>query len=577
MVINLQKLFTLVMCLPWLTMAAPSPAQNLALVGADVVNPAGAPSIRNAVILVEGNRITKVGAREAVTIPPDSRVIDIAGKWVIPGLVDAHVHFFQSGGLYTRPDVIDLRQFVPYREEELPQIRERLPDTFARYLRCGVTSVVDVGGPFWNFEVREQAQKTLLAPRVAVAGPLVSTYQPEALTTEDPPIIRVESIDEAKNLVRRQIEKKADLIKIWYIVRSGYSPEEYFPLVKTVIEDAHARGVRVAVHATQLATAKAAVRAGADILVHSVNDRPVDQEFISLMKRRRVLYTPTLIVWEGYLEVLAKQVRLSPPEFRLANPFVLATFFDLYELPEGTYPARSEQWVQARLERIKVAQQNLKALQDAGVAIAAGTDAGNIGTLHGPAIFREFQLMAESGLTPKQILTSATLHGAMLMGREEDLGSIEAGKLADLVVLDADPLQDIRNTASIHMIMKDGHLWKAGEILPEPPENLVQRQLNAYNARDIAAFIETYAPDIEIYNFPDELLYQGIQNVQERYARLFRNNPELHAKILKRIALGNSIIDREHVTGLKSGRVIDAVAIYRVENGKIRRVWFIRE
>ncbi len=552
-----------------------APAQKLALVGGHVINPEGRPSVKNAVVLIDGNRIAQVGPKEKIRIPDGFRVVDVSGKWLIPGLVDGHVHFFQSGGLYTRPDVIDLRHRVPY-EQELRLIRERLPDTFARYLRCGVTGVVDVGGPFWNFEVRALAQKTDLAPRVVVAGPLVSTYQPEALTTSDPPIIRVDSIEEALQLVRRQVEKKTDLIKIWYIVRSGQSPEDHFPMVKAVIDESHRLGVRVAVHATQLATAKAAVRAGADILVHSVNDRPVDAEFIDMLKRHKVLYTPTLVVWEGYREVLAQQVRLSPPEWRWGNPYVIATFFDMVELPPGSYPKRSDRWVQSRMERLKTAMANLKTLQEAGVLIVAGTDAGNIGTLHGPAIFREFELMAEAGLTPGAILTAATSRGAMLMGREKELGAIAPEKLADIVVLHADPLQDIRNTAAVAMVIKNGRLWSAGDILQESPQDLVQRQLNAYNGRDLEAFLDTYASDIEIYNFPDSLRYQGIDALRRRYGRWFARNPQLHARLVNRITLNGFVIDREEVTGLASGDTLNAVAIYSVKNGKIRKVWFIR-
>ncbi|UCH11665.1 MAG: amidohydrolase family protein, partial [Fidelibacterota bacterium] len=120
---------------------------------------------------MSGNRITQVGPDTEVEIPPEVEVISAKDKWIIPGLIDAHIHFFQSGGLYTRPDAIDLRKHVPYADEELRLIRERLADTFARYLRCGITSVVDVGGPYWNFEVRELARQSDMAPTVAVAGP----------------------------------------------------------------------------------------------------------------------------------------------------------------------------------------------------------------------------------------------------------------------------------------------------------------------------------------------------------------------------------------------------------------------
>jgi len=546
---------------------------RLALVGAHVVNPTGYPSLENATVLIEGARIVAVGPADQVVVPEGTRRVDVTGKWIIPGLIDAHIHFFQSGGLYTRPDIIDRRHIVPY-EQELQQIRQRLPDTFARYLRCGVTGVVDVGGPFWNFEVRAQACQTLRAPRVAVAGPLISTYQPEALTTDDPPIIKVNTPEEARALVQRELAYQPDLIKIWYIVRPGETPAQHLPLVRAAIEEAHAHGVRVAVHATQLETARLAVQAGADILVHSVYDRAVDKDFIRLLKERRTLYIPTLIVWEGYREVLSRQVQLSRTELEWANLYVVATLFDLYA--DTSYRPPSAAWIEARMERLRTAQHNLKRLQEGGVLIAAGTDAGNIGTLHGPAIFREFELMAEAGLTPQQILTSATLHGAMVLGRPEELGVVEAGRLAGLVVLDANPLEDVRHFTSIRFVIKDGHLFHPEDLIQESPADLVQRQLNAYNARHLEAFAATYAPDVILYDFPSTVRLSGLQALKARYGRLFAENPHLHARLLGRITLGPYVIDREHVIGRADGRVIHAVAIYQVVQHKIQRVWFIR-
>ncbi|SHK67697.1 amidohydrolase family protein [Rhodothermus profundi] len=545
----------------------------VALIGAHVVNPAGFPSYPEATVLLEGSRIVAVGPADQITVPPEAERIDLRGKWIIPGLIDAHVHFFQSGGLYTRPDVIDRRHVVPY-EEELAQIRQRLPDTFARYLRCGITGVVDVGGPFWNFDVRRQAQQTLRAPRVAVAGPLISTYQPAALTTDDPPIIKVTTPEEARALVQRELAHQPDLIKIWYIVRPGETPAQHLPVVQAAIEEAHAHGVRVAVHATQLETARLAVQAGADILVHSVTDQEVDDAFIRLLREHQVLYTPTLVVWEGYLEVLSRQVQLSLPELTWANPYVVATLFDLYA--DTTYRPPSARWVEARRRRLRIAQRNLKRLQEGGVRIAAGTDAGNIGTLHGPAIFREFELMAEAGLTPHQILTSATLHGAMVLGMADKLGVIEPGRLADLVVLDADPRLDVQHFRAIHLIIKDGQAFRPASLIQETAVDLVQRQLNAYNARHLEAFLATYAPDVAVYDFPGTLRMQGLEALRARYGRLFEENPRLHARLLGRLTVGAFVIDREQVVGRADGRILHAIAIYEVRDGRIQRVWFIR-
>ena len=424
--------------------------------GGTVIDSTGQAPIEDAVIVIEGERIREIGTADRVTVPEGAEVIDATGKWIIPGLIDAHVHFFQSGGIYTRPDVIDLRKWRSY-DDEREWIRERLPNTFARYLSCGITGVVDVGGPMWNFDVRELANQTARAPRVAVAGPLASTYVPDALQVEDPPIVRVFTPQEARELIREQLGEDPDLTKVWFIHRPGDDLSEQVEIVEAAIEESHAGGVRAAVHATQLEVAKAAIRAGADVLVHSVSDLPVDDEFIELLKENDVLYTSTLIVGEGYREVLNQEVDLLDVESELGDPEVIATWSVLEGIPHEEIPGglRRRQAPEGR----PVAFDNLKRLQEAGVRVVGATDAGNIGTLHGPSLFREFDLMREAGLAPMEILISATRNAAAVMGRQDDVGTLEAGKYADLVILDADPLEDILNTTKIYLVMKGGRVF----------------------------------------------------------------------------------------------------------------------
>ena len=433
-------------------------AEGLAIVGATVVDGAAAP-IADAVVLINGDRIQAVGSRAQVALPKGITIVDGRGKWVAPGLIDAHVHFFQSGGAYTRPDVVDLRKVRPY-EREIALLKAALPRTFARYLLCGVTSVVDVGGPFWNFEVREAARRTALAPRVAVAGPLVSTVDRPQLDIGDPPIVKTATPDEARALVRRELERKPDLMKVWFVFRPGDDLAAGKALVAATVDEARKGGVRTAVHATELETARAAVEAGADVLVHSVFDQPVDDAFVDLLKRRGVVYIPTLFVRTGYTLVLTGGFTPTAAERRWADPDVLATFEEVKSRPELTSRPRRA----ADPESERVPRQNLKRLSDAGVTIAAGTDAGNIGTLHGPSIFRELRLMADAGLTPREVLASATAGGARVMGREKDLGAVAPGKLADLLILDRDPLVDVANLEAIYRVVKGGRVFTTDEL-----------------------------------------------------------------------------------------------------------------
>src|ERR1043166_9848772 len=165
-------------------------AEKISLVGATVINPADGKVMPNATVVINGDKIERVamGKQDAATL---GKQIECAGKFILPGYIDTHVHFFQSGDLFTRPDGADLNNVRPYKDE-VAWIKSHLTDTFARYLRCGITSVVDVGGPMWNFEVRKIANTTPNAPRVAVAGPLISSVSREKLDLGDPPIVKID-------------------------------------------------------------------------------------------------------------------------------------------------------------------------------------------------------------------------------------------------------------------------------------------------------------------------------------------------------------------------------------------------
>ena len=425
--------------------------------GATVITGTGSPSIRNASIVIDAGRIRDVGPRNEVRVPNNAQVVDARGKWVIPGLIDAHVHFSQSGGLYTRPDEIDLRSRRPYAKE-MEWIKERLPYTFEKYLASGVTGVVDCGGPMWNFDVREIASRTKRAPRVAVAGPLISTFLPPTTATDDPDIVKPNSPAEARDLVRRQLDRQPDLIKLWWIRRPGDNLDQQTEIMSAAIEESKARRVRVAVHATELETAKAALRSGADILVHSVTDRLVDNEFINLVKSRDILYITTLWVEDGYRMVFNQQIALNDIEQKTGDPEVIATWSDLAKIPQNEIPGGIPRVPPA--PKRPVAYDNLMLLESAGVRVVAGTDAGNIGTLHGPSLHRELELMAAAGVRPMEIIVSATKNAAAVMGRQAEVGTLEKGKYADLVILDADPLADIKNTRKIFKVMKAGEFFQ---------------------------------------------------------------------------------------------------------------------
>jgi imidazolonepropionase-like amidohydrolase len=466
-------------------------ADKFSLVGGTAINPADGKVIENARIVINGDTIESVGSAGEKEVATGSKSVDCKGKFILPGYIDTHVHFFQSADLFTRPDAVDLNNVRPYKDE-LGWIKSHLDDVFARYLRCGITSVVDVGGPMWNFEVRKRANSTAKAPRVAVAGPLISSVARPQLDLGDPPIVKIDTPEQGREFVRKLAAQHPDYVKIWYIVppptpapvaapmRSPHSDDVeraaiFRPVVHAVVEESHAHKLRVAVHATELEAARNSVEEGADLLVHSVTDKTVDDSFVKLLKDHGTILTPTLVVFERYGRTFANKLNLTPEEQAWGNPEVIASL-DVTKLPADKVPERIKTAVAAPdavLSKIQqtydIALKNLKTLEDAGITIAAGTDAGNIGTIHGPSLFREFQLMREAGLAPMQILQSTTANAAKTFGGDlgPKLGTIAPGKLADLVILNSNPVTDIAHASDIQTVVKNGIAYPADSILPK--------------------------------------------------------------------------------------------------------------
>jgi len=546
-----------------------------AYVGATVWDGTGAEAIPDAVVVVEDDRIADIGPKATIRIPDGATVVDATGTWIVPGLIDPHVHFFQSAGLYTRPDIVDLRGTRPY-EWDQERIRATLDDTFRRYLASGVTAVVDVGGPMWNFEVRERANEAVLAPRVAVSGPLISTVDRPQLDLGDPPIIRAEGPDHARELVRAQLQRGTDFIKIWFILPASGDPLENIDVVRATIDEAHDGGVRVFVHATELETARTAVDEGADVLVHSVVDEPVDDAFVQLLAERGTLLSTTLVVFEGYAEVLGRQVDLMEVEQRLGDRAVIASWSEMAAAPpEAAPPEKMAARAKRHEARMPTAKANLETLWDAGIAVSAGTDAGNIGTLHGPSIHRELQLMSDAGLTPEQVLLAVTRNAALVFAAEPEIGTLEPGKLADMLIVEEDPLADLAHLQALRSVVKGGAVVDPDSLLEADPVDVVQRQVDAYNARDVDAFLSFYAADAQLMRLATgEVFAAGHDAMEQTYSAMFDASPELDCTIMSRTVSGNMVIDHELVTGMRGGPPVRAAAIYEVEDGLIQRVWF---
>jgi hypothetical protein len=350
------------------------------------------------------------------------------------------------------------------------------------------------------------------------------------------------------------------------------------PIVKAAIDESHKNGLKVCVHATEYETAKLSVEAGADILVHSVDDQLLDASFLQMMKQKKVTYIPTAIVASKYREVFSQQHRISAHDLTYANPFALGTLFDLQHLPEKeigfSYLALRKQ-LQIPSKEDSIISRNIKLAADAGVNVVTGTDAGNIGTQHASSFYTELLAMKDAGLSNVQILRSCTWNAAIAFGKEMEIGSIANGKLANLILLNNNPFNNLQHVNDIDIVINRGQVIKRDTLLKVTAELLVQQQLNAYNARNIEAFLAPYSDSVELYEYPAKLIGKGKSQMREMYTGLFKEVTNLHCELVNRMVLGNTVIDYESVIGFEA-QPVKAIAIYTIEGNKISKVHFIQ-
>ncbi|MDW3191759.1 MAG: amidohydrolase family protein [Cytophagales bacterium] len=534
--------------------------------------------LKNMSVKITDGKITQMDQLKKMSIDTGDSIIDGTGKYLIPGLMDTHIHFFQSGGIYTRPDALDLTHVFSY-EEEIQFAKDNAVDYLKRYLRNGITTVMDVGGPLWNYEVRDSLAENSLSPNVLVTGPLFSMVSRPQLDKGDPPIIQVTTKEEVLQLFNQQLPYRPDFMKVWYVVTPDLPAEKSYPLVAYLGELCRENNLKLAVHATQLETAKLAVKAGANILVHSIDDVLIPQEFISEMKKKQVTYIPTMIVGDGYFKTFTGVMDHHPQDLKWANPAAYNSLLDPNKLDKSAWPERLKVLYglkrPARLEQQdSIMRVNLRNVFNGGVNVATGTDAGNIGTMHASSYLPELEAMSKSELSIWDLLVSSTINAAKGFSLDARLGSIKVGKEADLVLLGADPLQDLQHLNAIEWVMKGGELLTPDKILVESPAQIVQRQVNAYNARDIDAFLDTYSADVKVYNEKGEMTLKGHAKMRERYGLMFERVTNLYCEIVNRIVINNKVIDQEKVRF--NDNSLEAVAIYEVTDGKISKVTFVR-
>ena len=453
----------IIACFPGCT-AADRGSQVTAITGATLIDGSGSDPIENSIIVINGDRIDCVGSQGDCTVPADAERIDASGKYITPGMVDAHVHFFQTGFFDGRPDAMDITDVYPF--PEVVAYQQLNPQRYYdAYLCSGITAVYDVGGMSWSVGLQVSAEMNPNAPHVAASGPLITPAQGAAFDLpSDKALVPLNSTDDGIKTVQYMSALGSTGIKFWQL-RAG--DEEYMQRVEATAEEIRRTGNVMIAHATTLDQAKAALRNGTRLLVHSVSDREVDDEFIELALENGTVYNPTLIVSSGYLLAYRAAAGIEPFEINDPNGCVDDKTRDVLENASqfNDHPRLTDAFVErlrnfdpetGRVSAVDAA--NLRKVYEAGIPIAVGTDAGNPGTLHGISIFDELEAMQAAGIPANDLIIMATRNGAKAMQRLDDFGTLEAGKLANLVILDMDPSEDISNMRTLTRVMIKGNM-----------------------------------------------------------------------------------------------------------------------
>lgn len=415
-------------------------AQTTVLTHLRVIDGTGAPAKDNVSLVIRNGRIVSV--LSGSKIPRGARVLDMTGKTAIPGIMNAHGHLALVAGTKNSAEAYT-------RENVLAELNQ--------YERYGVTSMLSLGlnrDLLYGIRAEQRAG--------ALGGATVYTADrgigvPEGappLPHQSDQLYQPATAEEARADVREIATRHPDFLKIWVDNLYGTKPKMSPEVIRAVIDEAHLHHLRVAAHVYSLSDAKFLVASGIDVLAHSIRDTNVDSALIQEMKTRGVFYIPTFTVDESFFVFADHPEFLKDPFLELAvTPEVLTMLSsDAYRKKVETDPQ-----IPRHRQDFAVAQQNLRLLSEGGVKIGFGTDSGAMPTrIPGYAEHRELELMVAAGLTPLEAIHSATQVNAQLLGIAAKDGTLEPGKEADLLILNANPVDDIRNTRTIMTVFHHG-------------------------------------------------------------------------------------------------------------------------
>lgn len=407
-----------------------------------LVDGSGGPPTLNATVIVLGGRIAVIGEGGAYQISGDPRVIDGQGKTLVPGIINLHGHVGLTKGL---------------AQSQENYSRENVIDNLRIYASYGVTTTTSLGTDMDAvLGVRNDVNRGTLPGLARVRTALHGFTTPNGYPTHVPGVkglaLEVATPAEARQHVDRLAERGAELVKMWVDSHHGTFEKLKPSVCRAIIDQAHERGLLAVAHLYELADAKLLVEAGLDMVVHSVRDADVDRGLIRRLLARGVTYSPTLTREQS------TYVYADAPDW-LADPFftrsVEAGLVD--ELRTNFRDTqKTDPELEINRENFRMAMRNLKTLSDAGVKIGFGTDTGPPARFAGYFEHWEAELMVEAGLTPMQVIVSFSKNASEALGIDRDFGTLAEGKVADMILLNSNPLGNIRNLRDIHTVFIGG-------------------------------------------------------------------------------------------------------------------------
>ncbi len=423
-----------------LAAASTAGAQNLLVENVTLLDGTGAPAVAGAWVAVEDGRISAVD-NSPLDTPEGAVTLNGEGRYLMPGMVDMHIHL--RGGVRTPPEGL--------QEPPSPDFEEGL-QALHGYLYSGITTLYDAGNdPDFILQLRKQEREgDIVSPRIFATGGIV-TYPGSHGSSAGATL--VDDWPEAKPLLDAHIAREPDVLKLTYEER-GWGSRPTIPrlpvgLMQRIVEYYNDRGIRTTVHTSSELRARQAIFAGVDTLAHPIIQGPITEDFARLMAAKRVPMVTTLTIGENYSRLVEQ------PEY-LDQALYQATI-DPDELEKLKTETRAEYearpWTWWMKVMTEIAQENVRMIHAAGGVLVAGSDQTS-----GPAAHRELELLQDAGIAAADIIRIGTLNGAVFLGLEREYGSIEPGKHADMVLLDANPAEDINNAKAIVEVIKGGRI-----------------------------------------------------------------------------------------------------------------------